>query len=68
MLQVREIIIASPPRAVVHGTAPTLEEALKLVPGEVFMWEEDLQHPNHYDGAATLPNGELFTFSIEPVK
>ncbi len=68
MYIIREILIGSPPRAIVHGTAPTFDEALRLVPGEVFMWEEDLQHPNHYDGAATLPNGELFTFAIEPTK
>jgi hypothetical protein len=55
------------PARITIGTAETLEEAIKLVPGEVFAWEEDLQHPHHYDGAA-MRGEDVFVFTIEPTK
>jgi hypothetical protein len=67
MLQVREILIGTNPRAVIHGTARNINDALELVPGTVFLYEEDLQNPNHYDVAAICEN-EVRTFTIEPVK
>lgn len=69
MLVVKEYVIGNVPREKIIGTAPTLEAALRLVPGEVFLYEEDRDHPGHYDGASIVRDTDhLFTFTIEPTK
>lgn len=69
MLIAKEYVIGNVPREHIIGTAPTLEQALRLVPGEVFLYEEDRDHPGHYDGASVVDDGaRLITFTIEPTK
>lgn len=65
MLVVKEYIIGNVPREHIIGEAATIEAALDIVPGEVFLYEEDAEHPGHYDVAA-IAEDMVRVYTITP--
>lgn len=66
VIEYSELRFNARPVETVLGTAPTVEEAKKLVRGPILFLEEDERNPNHFDGVVQISQSRIKIFTIVP--